>query len=127
MQNYKVSHIAFWVKDLETTKSFYEKYFNAKSGELYHNQNTGFKSYFLTLSDFCKIEIMNKKEIANKNELAFGYAHIAISVETKENVDNLTQILEKAGYQTTKPRTTGDGCYESTVLDPDGNIIEITI
>ena len=26
-----------------------------------------------------------------------------------------------------EPRTTGDGYYESVILDPDGNRIEITV
>lgn len=25
------------------------------------------------------------------------------------------------------PRTTGDGCYESCVIGPEGNLVEITV
>jgi lactoylglutathione lyase len=36
--------------------------------------------------------------------------------------------LEKEGYQVAgKPRVTGDGYYESVILDPDGNIVELTV
>jgi len=57
-----------------------------------------------------------------------GFAHIAISVGSKEKVDELTRQLEKAGFNIlSQPRTTGDGYYESVVLDPENNQIEITV
>jgi len=56
-----------------------------------------------------------------------GYAHIAFSVGSKEKVDCLTESLRNAGYEITSgPRTTGDGYYESCILDIEGNQIEIT-
>jgi lactoylglutathione lyase len=42
-------------------------------------------------------------------------------------VDELTQRLKDDGYPVLDgPRRTGDGYYESVVLDPDGNRIELT-
>ena len=42
-------------------------------------------------------------------------------------VDSLTETLRKDGFEIIgEPRTTGDGYYESVVLDPDKNRIEIT-
>jgi lactoylglutathione lyase len=36
-------------------------------------------------------------------------------------------MLRKDGYRVVgEPRTTGDGYYESVVLDPEGNRLEIT-
>jgi lactoylglutathione lyase len=59
---------------------------------------------------------------------ATGIIHIAIAVGSKEKVDALTATLHKDGYAVASaPRTTGDGYYESVVLDPEGNIIEITV
>jgi predicted lactoylglutathione lyase len=56
-----------------------------------------------------------------------GLAHFALEVGTKEDVDQLTARLEKAGVTVfSAPRLTGDGCYESVVLDPDHNKIELT-
>ncbi|MGJ1239211.1 VOC family protein [Sphingobacterium siyangense] len=55
-----------------------------------------------------------------------GYTHQAISVGGKDAVDNLTEQLRSDGYIVeSEPRTTGDGYYESVVLDPEGNPIEI--
>ena len=125
---FKIEHIAIWVKDLDKMKEFYQTYFGAKSSNLYHNQKTGFKSYFLTFDNGCRVELMNKSDISQtKSENNLGYAHISFSVGSKDNVDLLTDELRKNDvYINTEPRTTGDGYYESSILDPEGNVIEIT-
>ena len=57
-----------------------------------------------------------------------GYAHLSFSVGSKEEVDRLTKEMSTDGIQIVgEPRTTGDGYYESVVLDPEGNRVEITI
>jgi lactoylglutathione lyase len=51
-----------------------------------------------------------------------GLTHLALSVGSKSVVDELTRRLQADGYTVVgQPRTTGDGYYESVVLDPDGN------
>lgn len=126
MNDFKISHIAIWVNDIEKIREFYVKYFNCSSNQMYENTQKGFKSYFLTFGN-SKIEIMSKTDITEKYETGLGYAHVAISVGSKENVDNLTAKLKSDGFKTTEPRTTGDGFYESTVLDPENNVVEITV
>ena len=64
----RIEHIAIWVKDLEEVRSFYEKYFEATSSELYHNLKTGFKSYFLSFNDGTRIEIMKKSDINKEKQ-----------------------------------------------------------
>ena len=57
-----------------------------------------------------------------------GFTHLSFSVGSKEKVDHLTQKMSSDGVSIVgQPRTTGDGYYESVVLDPEGNRIEITI
>ena len=57
-----------------------------------------------------------------------GFTHLSFSVGSKEKVDRLTQQMFSEGTPIVgQPRTTGDGYYESVVLDPEGNRIEITI
>ena len=56
-----------------------------------------------------------------------GLAHLSISVGSREAVDELTRRLQIDGYTVIgQPRLTGDGFYESTILDPEGNNVEIT-
>ena len=59
-----IEHIAMYVNDLEKTKEFFIKYFNATSNEGYHNKTTDFRSYFLTFDDGARLEIMNKPQMA---------------------------------------------------------------
>lgn len=55
-----------------------------------------------------------------------GLIHMAISVGSIEKVNQLTTTLRNGGYMVvSEPRYTGDGYYESCILDTDGNRIEI--
>jgi lactoylglutathione lyase len=128
----KIEHIAIWTKDLERVKNFYEKYFHVTPSEKYFNPNKNFESYFLRFEDGARLEIMRKPEIATRETNALnesiGLAHFAISVGSKEKVNTLSEQLRQDGFQIVgEPRTTGDGYYESVILDPEGNRIEITI
>ncbi|WP_315110667.1 VOC family protein [Clostridium intestinale] len=123
----KIEHVAIWTKDLEKMKDFYCKYFKTNHGELYYNKNTGFKSYFLTFSSGARIELMNNEFNKKSGYDQLGYAHIAVSVGIKQDVDNMTDEFKKDGFKVISgPRTTGDGYYESVIEDPEGNLIEIT-
>ena len=127
----KIEHLAIWVNDLENTKRFYETYFEGKSGEKYHNPNTLFTSYFLSFQSGSRLELMHRPDISKRlqgGHEAMGLTHLAISVGSKEKVDELTNQLKDDGHVVVGgPRTTGDGYYESVVLDPEGNRLEITI
>lgn len=125
----KIEHIALYVSDIKKSREFFEKYFGAKANDIYDNTKTGFSSYFLSFDGGARLEIMNRPECAEKSssQYSYGYAHIAIAVGSREKVDMLTARLEADGYTVCgRPRTTGDGYYESVVLDGDGNLIEIT-
>lgn len=123
----KIEHIGLWVRDLEVMKAFYEKYFGAQANELYHNEKTGFRSYFLTFeSGETRLELMNKAALKEVSDEVFGYAHIAYEVQDEAAVDRLHEQLVNDGYQHVNgPRTTGDGYYEAVIEDPEGNIVEI--
>lgn len=126
----KIEHIAMYVNDLEKARDFFVKYFNAVSNNGYHNKTTDFRSYFLTFEDGARLEIMTRPgmEDGEKTEKRTGYIHIAFSVGSKEAVDELTAKLKEDGYPVISgPRTTGDGYYESCILGPEGNQIEITV
>ena len=125
----KIEHLAIWVNDLEKVRSFYCKYFGAEAGPKYFNVKKNFESYFLHFKEGCRIELMRIPHVKERTEKEMlGLAHMAIAVGTKELVDSLTQKLRSDGLRVIgEPRTTGDGYYESVILDPEGNRIEITI
>jgi len=127
----KIDHLALWTFDLERSRLFYEKYFEAKAGDKYINPKKEFESYFLSFKDGCRLEIMQMPGVIpldRRENQHTGLIHFAVSVGDKISVDALTEKLRKDGYEIVgEPRTTGDGYYESVVLDPDGNRIEITI
>lgn len=128
----KIEHLAIWVDDLEGMKDFYVKYFELDCNNKYSNIQKQFTSYFLSFkSGGARIELMRLPDIENVNgeRSSFkGFTHFAISVGNKEKVDALTELLRNDGFIIkAEPRTTGDGYYESVVLDPEGNAVEITI
>ncbi len=126
----RIEHIAMYVNELEAARDFFIKYFNASSNAGYHNQTTGFRSYFLTFDDGARLEIMNKPGMSDGEKAInrTGYSHLAFSVGSREAVDDLTDRLKKDGFQVTSgPRTTGDGYYESCIVGLEDNLIEITV
>jgi lactoylglutathione lyase len=127
----KIDHLALWTFDLERSRLFYEKYFEAKADDKYINPKKEFESYFLSFKDGCRLEIMQMPGVIpldRRQKQHTGLIHFAVSVGDKVSVDALTEKLRKDGHEIVgEPRTTGDGYYESVVLDPDGNRIEITI
>lgn len=127
----KIEHIAVNVNNLEKAKEFFVDYFGVEVNDLYHNSKTGLKTYFLSFESGARLELMHYPEfdtLSNNHPNTLGYIHIAISVGSKESVDELTDRLLKDGYVVLSgPRTTGDGYYESCVEGIEGIKIEITI
>ena len=98
----------------------------------YINKKNEFRSYFLTFDGGARLEIMQMPSIPESKNDPYrqfsGLIHVAISVGTAEKVDSLTAELVEDGYEVLDgPRTTGDGYYESVVLDPENNRLEITV
>lgn len=125
----KIEHIALYTNRLEELKEFYTKYFKGKASNKYVNSLKGFESYFITFESGARLEFMRQRNMAERNSnTALGLAYLAFSVGSKEEVDALTQRLEQDGFKKTSgPRLTGDGYYESCMVNPDGNLVEITI
>lgn len=123
----QLTHIAIWTNELERAREFYTKYFNGTSNEKYVNPKKGFASYFITFEGGASLEIMQRTDITEERSgLFIGLAHFAFSVGSKEKVNEMIEMFRKEGYTITgEPRTTGDGFYEGSVEDPDGNIVEV--
>ena len=127
----KIEHIAIWTSNIERMKDFYLEFFDLTSNEKYYNPTKLFSSYFLSFNSGARIELMHRpdvSELINNTGTKLGLTHFAISVGSKEKVDQLTEEIRNRGYEIIgEPRTTGDGYYESVISDPEGNHVEITI
>ncbi|MBN2637274.1 MAG: VOC family protein [Prolixibacteraceae bacterium] len=126
----RIDHLAIWTYNLEGLKNFYIHYFDASCNEIYYNHSKEFRSYFLTFDGDCRLEIMEMPNIPkSKNNVLkqfSGIIHVAIHVGSKQAVDELTEKLRNDGFKVlAEPRITGDGYYESVILDPDENRVEI--
>lgn len=127
-----INHVAIWTDRLEELVSFYSTYFCAVAGPRYDNKNKGFSSYFLYFASGARLELMSMPGIRPRFRSEAvqdgGLIHLAMSTGSKAAVDALTKRLISEGYTCLESaHHTGDGYYESTVLDPDGNRIEITV
>jgi len=123
-----IHHISIYTNDLERLKDFYVKYFSGRSNDKYHNRKTGLQTCFISFEGGARLELMQKPELAerDKSRPSDGLTHLSYCVGSREKVDELTEILIKGGYALKSgPRETGDGYYESCILDPDSNEVEI--
>lgn len=126
----RIEHVAIWTRDLRRCKDFYVRYFGASAGAHYLNSVKGFESCFLSFADGARLEVMTTTSLplaeCAPGDQRLGLTHLAISVGSERLVDELTQRLRDDGISVVDgPRRTGDGYYESVVIDPDGNRIEI--
>lgn len=126
----KIEHVAIWTYNLEGLQNFYMHYFDASSNEIYYNHSKGFRSYFLSFNGDCRLEIMEMSGIPHSKNNSVkqftGLIHFAFKVGSRSEVDQITNEIRKDGFKVVRePSVTGDGCYESVILDPDGNRVEI--
>lgn len=128
----RIEHIALWTEDIERLANFYAGYFGATVGPKYVNPAKGFESRFLTFQGGTRLELMRTSVLrplqAERGSHRMGMTHLALSLGSENRVDELTATLRTAGFAIEDgPRRTGDGYYESVVLDPDGNRLELTV
>jgi lactoylglutathione lyase len=130
-QRARIEHVALWVRDLDVICAFYHEHFGATVGPLYENAAKGFKSRFLGFDGGARLEVMTTSTLSpvpvEAGAHRMGLTHLAIALGSEQAVDALTGRLKASGSPVLDgPRRTGDGYYESVVLDPEGNRVEIT-
>jgi lactoylglutathione lyase len=133
----KIEHLALWTRDLERLCEFYVRHFDCVASDRYTSTRRPFTSYFLRFPEGARLELMHVPDLAGADDVAeasdsepprVGLAHFALSVGSEAAVRETTERLRAAGVRVVgEPRWTGDGYFESVVLDPDDNSIEITI
>ena len=73
------------------------------------------------------MELMSRPDVQNTvvEENRVGLTHLAFTFPGQEEVLRFTEEMRYEGYTIAgEPRTSGDGYFESVILDPDGNRIE---
>lgn len=123
----KIERVALWCRDLIGQRDFCRETFDATAGPIYLTATKGFRSCCLRLEDGARLELMSSERLVESGSSRHptpGYAHIAVTTGSTASVD----CLAAAGHSITdRPRWTGDGCCESTVPDPEGNLLEIDV
>jgi lactoylglutathione lyase len=117
-------HIAIYCSDIEKIRLFYETYFGVISNEKYQNEKKQFESYFLKFEDETSLELMQKTGVlVSENDVyteAAGLIHFAMLVGSETKVNELTEKLRTDGHEVIgECRWTGDGYYESVILDSE--------
>ena len=126
----RIEPVAVWTVDSDRIGDFYIAYFGAVAGVKYVNSTEGFESYSPSFpSGGARIELMRA---SGRSELAVdgrvGSAHPAVALGSEVAVNDLANRLRADGIEILNgPGWTGDGYYESVILDPEGNRIESTI
>lgn len=121
-----IHHIAIWVDNIELIRDFYVKYFDCRAGAFYHNPEKQFTSCFISFNEGSHIELMHRPGIKSSTAEKKGYTHLAIQLGSCEDVDHLSEKIKNDGFIIVgQPRLTGDGYYESIILDPEGNRVEL--
>jgi lactoylglutathione lyase len=125
----RIEHVGLYVRDLERMRAFYVEWLGGRSGPLYRNPTSGFRSHFVTFASGARIELMSRGDETGRPHASSehsGLAHVALTVGDREAVDALVaELAEHEVEVASRPRMTGDGYYEAVVLDPEGNRIEI--
>ena len=55
----RIEHVAMYVNDLDAARDFFVTFLGGVSNDGYHNEKTGFRSYFISFEDGARLEIMN--------------------------------------------------------------------
>lgn len=123
-----IAHVALWTRNLDAQVHFWQTVFGGQRNERYLSKNRpGFESHFITLSDGPTIELMTVPDLPDSpsHPEFVGWAHIALNVGSKADVDRMAEQARLSNRLLSAPRMTGDGYYEAVIADPDGNRIEL--
>ena len=128
-----LDHVAIWVADLDDACDFYSHWFDGHANGLYENPETGLRTHILHFAETSadergtRLEIMTRPDLTKgRQAVGLGWAHVSFGLPGRDDVDRLASSMSEAGVPVIDgPRETGDGYYEATVLDPEGNRVEL--
>jgi lactoylglutathione lyase len=126
----QLGQIALTTDDVEGMRDFY-LLLGGVASRPGIDRESGLQSCTL---DFCgvRLELLERSghgEGVAVDEQSSGLAYLGFALGTADAVDELSEVIAAAGYRVLEPprRTCEVGCYESVVLDPDGNPLRLTV
>ena len=124
-----MEHVGYVTKNLLGMVDFYCKYFGGTAVH-WTEDGTDYELYFISFpGGGTRLELQKcQSDLPDgiNNQGAVGLAHVAFQVETKQELHELTDRMVADGVKLRTPPTAyGTEFYESSVFDPDGNIVEI--
>ncbi len=126
----QIEHLALVTDDLERLSDFYLQ-LGPVAAPRWTDPDSGVRCCVL---DFCGIRLELFERLANTETMtgearARGLLRIGFALGSADAVDELSRLIAAAGHQVLEPpRRLGKlGRYQSVVLDPDGNRVELTV
>jgi lactoylglutathione lyase len=124
----RIEHLALRTDQLERLRDFYTHQLGAQAEPPRENAATGRRSARL---DFCGVQLVLVEAPAAAEQVAGGQpgcAQIGFALGSADAVDELSGRLAAAGHRLLEPPgRTRAGHYQSLALDPDGNLIALTV
>jgi lactoylglutathione lyase len=126
----QIEHVALATNHLERLRDFYVL-LGPVASSTSTDTDTGVRSCAL---DFCGVrlellELPGSREATDGNNRLPGLGHIGFALGSADAVDELSRVVAAAGHRVLEPphRACELGCYESVVVDPDGNRVKLTV
>ena len=124
--NPKFTHVALLVSDVDKTADFYIKYCNLKVVSRRMDPNTGLRVIWLG-QDLKFVIVAFEGEKKPMQSLAKPLSHLGFSLESKEEVDKISEIAKQEGLLNYGPIfIDADVGYICEILDPDRNSVEFS-
>jgi len=122
-----LTHIAFSIKDLDTSIAFYEKFADMK---VIHRRGErgGEKPRVAWISDLTRHFAIVLVENPNSTDTQLGpFGHLGVACQSKQEMDAKLALARADGVLRTEPVDYGPPVgYWAFLDDPDGNTLELS-
>jgi catechol 2,3-dioxygenase-like lactoylglutathione lyase family enzyme len=125
----QIEHIALETNEFESLCAFYRR-LGGVALPLAPNLGDGLRGVL----DFCGVRLavfepLQSRHAATGDGRSPRLLHLGFALGSADAVDELSRVLAAAGHRVVEPphRACELGCYESVVLDPDGNRIKLGV
>ena len=124
----QIEHVALATDDVERARDFY-RLLGAAASPPSTDPDTGLRSCVL---DFCGVRLeLHERPPSSRGSTEDGQSLLRLGfvLGSADAVDEVSGVIAEAGHRVLEPphRSGELGRYESVVLDPDGNRLELTV